>query len=177
MITPEFLNQEQLLSRIIYGYYVDELLDSMLVNKVDVDQLYQDCLTVNVLMKSIHSMRVVGDEVFIGNHLIGDVYFKNAREKIREYLTYAIQDVDYPGVDMFSLHIDPSRAPSLVATIYSSSRTANGVQFKEGELGFNNNNYRDVSLHINSLGELIIESDENKTFSINTLGQLIMEEN
>lgn len=62
---------------------------------------------------------------------------------------------------------------SFFSAVYES---IGGVNFKENDLGFENVGYDDIKLFINNKGELLIESNTDKNFSINASGELIMEE-
>lgn len=50
------------------------------------------------------------------------------------------------------------------------------AKFRENELGLRKDGYEDVEMFINSMGELVVKSDSNKDFTINSDGELIMEE-
>lgn len=65
---------------------------------------------------------------------------------------------------------------SLTAFFSSVYKGIGGVNFKENDLGFENVGYDDIRLFLNNKGELLIESDIEKDFSINEEGELIMEE-
>lgn len=63
----------------------------------------------------------------------------------------------------------------LRAFISETDKIENGVDFKQGEEGFTVGGYTDLSFNINSEGELIIQSNDDKNFYIDSNGALIME--
>lgn len=65
---------------------------------------------------------------------------------------------------------------SIRAFISDSVFQLEGENIIENELYFVVNGYEDVSFFIDENGELIILSDDNKTFTVNDNGELIMEE-
>jgi len=65
---------------------------------------------------------------------------------------------------------------SLKAFFSTVYKDIGGVNFKENDLGFENVGYDDIKLFLNNKGELLIESNVDKDFSINANGELIMEE-
>ena len=65
---------------------------------------------------------------------------------------------------------------SLTAFFSSVYKGIGGIDFKENDLGFENAGYDDIKLFLNNKGELLIESNIDKDFSINEEGELIMEE-
>ena len=60
--------------------------------------------------------------------------------------------------------------------ISESEFKKNGVEFIEGELGYSQKGYKDVSFYINEQGELIVISDDPDRFTINEDGQLTITE-
>lgn len=52
----------------------------------------------------------------------------------------------------------------------------NGTEFIEGELGYSQKGYKDVSFYINEQGELIVISDDVDRFAIDEDGQLTITE-
>jgi len=65
---------------------------------------------------------------------------------------------------------------SIVAFISNLKTTIGGVSFKESELGVIQSGYEDVKFFIDNKGNLIVQSNSDKNFSINANGELIMEE-
>lgn len=65
---------------------------------------------------------------------------------------------------------------SLTAFFSNVYKGIGGIDFKENDLGFENVGYDDIKLFLNNKGELLIESNIDKDFSINEEGELIMEE-
>ena len=64
----------------------------------------------------------------------------------------------------------------IVAFISEIKQSVGGKLFKEGELGITQNGYEDIVFFIDTKGNLIIQSNSDKTFYLNDLGELIMEE-
>lgn len=78
------------------------------------------------------------------------------------------------NISIFTYFIDGLK--SLRAFFSSTQENLDGVIFQENDLGFKNTGYEDLIFYLNNKGELLVESDENKDFSINENGELIMEE-
>ena len=64
----------------------------------------------------------------------------------------------------------------LIGFISNVIKIENKVDFKQGEEGFTWGGYSDLGFNINSDGELLIKSNEDKDFFIDINGNLVMEE-
>lgn len=124
MITDAFLNTERDLSRRIFGYYIDKVVGLMQIGEKDYGVWYKDCLTVNCLMKAIHSLTLVDGVVYLGRSIVGESYFKTLRDNIREYLNAEIRRTVYVDLDITDNNplISPSE-PSIIMS-YSSLHRA-----------------------------------------------------
>lgn len=65
---------------------------------------------------------------------------------------------------------------TIVAFISNLRTTIGEIFFKEGELGITQSGYEDLKFFIDTNGNLIIQSNSDKTFYLNSNGELIMEE-
>lgn len=64
----------------------------------------------------------------------------------------------------------------LIGFICAINKIENKIEFKQGEEGFTWGGYSDLNFRINSDGELLIDSNDDKNFYIDNDGNLIMEE-
>lgn len=79
------------------------------------------------------------------------------------------------AISIFTYYNDTGSIDYLFFFISDTQGSKNGTSFNEGDLVYEKDGYDDIKVNLTSFGELLVESDSDKTFSINSDGELIME--
>lgn len=116
MITQENLNAEKDLTRRIFGYYVDKMIDAIKSGSKEYNSFYVNAMNTNFIMKCAHSLSIVSGEVYLNRNLVGEVFYKKVRDKIREYLNSELRQIIYAdlGAEEASQLFNPSEPPIIV---------------------------------------------------------------
>lgn len=99
MITQAQLNIEIDLSKKIYLYYFDKMANYMSIGSDKYIDWYKDLCNIYFLTKSLISISILDEKLYIGNKIVGDNYFSMTREAIREYINYELRDTIYTELD------------------------------------------------------------------------------
>lgn len=94
---------------------------------------------------------------------------------IKTLNTRTVYSVNNGNFSLFTEYIGNPEELSVIGFICNSNLIGNGVAFKQGEEGYVFN-YPDLKFALNSRGELVITSNDDKNFSIDDYGNLVMTE-
>lgn len=79
------------------------------------------------------------------------------------------------AISIFTYYNDTGSVNYLFFFISDTQGNKNNTSFDEGDLVYEKDGYEDIKINLTNFGELLVESDSNKTFLINSDGELIME--
>lgn len=99
MITQEYLNKEIDLAKRIYLYYFEKMADCMSLGSNKYISWYKDLASLYFICRSMFSLRISDDLIYMGDTVVDDSYVKLMSADIREYINYELVGIDYATLD------------------------------------------------------------------------------
>lgn len=118
MITQGQLNSEIDLAKRIYIYYWEKMADCISVGSDVYLQWYKDLCVLYFLTKTMLSLRLESDLLYIGDTQVDMEYFQMASLGIREFVTYDVREIVYTELDELGNvkdYVIPAIPPTIVS--------------------------------------------------------------